>query len=94
MTNVHETLRHRPGDSDRAEPTSHRRVFLGAATRKALYVAPAVMMLKAPARLNGAGPSCGNAGSPCAADAECCGGFFCRTPAMNPCAGEPDCTCQ
>ena len=71
-----------------------RRVFIGRVARKAAYVAPAVLALKA-AQTTYAGPSgCGQTGSPCTTDPECCGGFLCLKPNMNPCMGGTTCTCQ
>ncbi len=71
-----------------------RRVFIGRVAKKAAYVAPAVLALKA-ARTATAGPSaCGQTGSPCTTDADCCGGFLCLLPNGMPCAGAPACTCE
>ncbi len=73
-----------------------RRVFIGRVARKAAYVAPAVLALKA-AQTTYAGPSgCGQTGSPCATDLDCCtgGGFTCKQPNTNPCAGMMNCTCE
>ncbi len=70
-----------------------RRVFLGQVAKKAAYVAPAVLALKA-ARTATAGPSgCGQTGSPCTTDADCCAGFTCQTGNM-PCAGMANCMCE
>ena len=83
-----------PGNQ-RDEPRPiRRRVFLGRMAKKAAYVAPAVLALKA-ARTATAGPSaCGQTGSPCATDLDCCGGFTCQTMAGMPCGGQTMCTCQ
>ena len=71
-----------------------RRVFMGRAAKKAAYVAPAALVLRA-ARKTYAGPSgCGQAGSPCNTDLDCCGGFNCQQPSMMACAGAPNCTCE
>ena len=71
-----------------------RRVFLGQVAKKAAYVAPAVLALKA-AQTAHAGPSgCGQTGSPCATDADCCGGFLCLRPNAMPCTGQQNCTCE
>ncbi|MEE8460198.1 MAG: hypothetical protein V3S08_09995 [Phycisphaerales bacterium] len=70
-----------------------RRVFIGRVARKAAYVAPAVLALKA-AQTTYAGPSgCGQTGSPCLTDPDCCGGFLCLRPNSMPCGGQMDCTC-
>ena len=81
--------------NQREEPCPiRRRVFLGRVAKKAAYVAPAVMTLKA-ATTAYAGPSaCGQTGSPCATDLDCCVGFLCTQPNSMPCAGEPSCTCK
>jgi len=71
-----------------------RRVFIGRVVRKTAYVAPAVLALKA-AQTSYAGPSgCGQTGSPCNTDLDCCGGFSCLKPSMAPCMGTSSCTCQ
>ena len=73
-----------------------RRVFIGRVARKAAYVAPAVLALKA-AQTTYAGPSgCGQTGSPCAMDADCCTGmgFTCQRPNANPCTGQMNCSCE
>ena len=73
-----------------------RRVFIGSVARKAAYVAPAVLALKA-AQTTYAGTSgCGQAGSPCATDVDCCTGmgFTCKRPNSNPCTGQMNCTCE
>lgn len=71
-----------------------RRVFLGRMAIKAAYIAPAVLALKA-ARTTYAGPSgCGQSGSPCAADGDCCAGFFCVKMNGMPCGGAMGCTCE
>ncbi len=81
--------------NQREEPRPiRRRVFIGRVAKKAAYVAPAVLALKAVQTAH-AGPSaCGQAGSPCATDLDCCGGFTCQTMSMMPCAGNPQCTCE
>jgi hypothetical protein len=62
-----------------------RRVFIGSVARKALYVAPAAVALKA-AQKTYAGPSgCGQTGSPCLDDPDCCGGFTCKRANSTPC---------
>ena len=71
-----------------------RRVFIGRVARKAAYVAPAALALKA-AQTTYAGPSgCGETGSPCNTDLDCCGGFSCLRPNMAACAGAMNCSCE
>ena len=61
--------------------------------KKAAYVAPAVMVLKA-ARTAHAGVSgCGETGSPCTADVDCCPGFICEQMGGGPCGAGP-CKCE
>ncbi len=82
-------------DNQRGEPRPiRRRVFIGRVAKKAAYLAPAVLALKA-ARTATAGPSaCGQTGSPCATDLDCCGGFTCvDASTMMPCGGMQGCTC-
>ena len=78
----------------REEPRPiRRRAFLGRVAKKAAYVAPAVLALNA-ARTAHAGVSgCGETGSPCTTDADCCAGFNCETMGA-PCTSEPDCECE
>ena len=82
-------------DNQREEPRPiHRRVFVGRVAKKAVYVAPAVMVLKA-ARTAHAGISgCGEAQSPCATDADCCPAFTCKTMTGMNCMGAGGCTCE
>ncbi len=71
-----------------------RRVFIGRVAKKAAYLAPAVLALKA-ARTATAGPSaCGQTGSPCATNPDCCGGFVCQQMDGMPCGGMQPCTCE
>jgi hypothetical protein len=71
-----------------------RRVFIGTVAKRAAYIAPAVLALKA-AQTTYAGPSaCGQTGSPCNTDVDCCGGFFCLQPNLMACTGQMNCTCQ
>ena len=81
-------------DHQREEPRPiRRRVFIGRVAKKAAYVAPAVLALKA-ARTAHAGISgCGQTGSPCDTDADCCGGFLCLKNGM-PCSGQSNCDCE
>lgn len=69
-----------------------RRVFLGRVAKKVAYVAPAVLALRASQTAHGGASACGETGSPCAVDADCCGGFVCEQSGM-PCAGMIMCTC-
>ncbi len=83
-----------PGNQRDEPRLIRRRVFLGRVAKKAAYVAPAVLALKA-ARTASAGPSaCGETGSPCATDLDCCGGFTCLQMSGMPCGGNPQCTCE
>ena len=72
-----------------------RRVFMGRVVTKAAYIAPAVLALKA-AQTTYAGPSgCGQTGSPCATDLDCCGGFTCKFMlGGGPCMGVAGCVCE
>ena len=80
----------------REEPRPiRRRVFIGRMAKKAAYVAPAVLALKAASTANAGLSACGETGSPCTSDADCCGGFFCLDTMMgNPCMGGMNCECQ
>lgn len=73
-----------------------RRGFLVGAARRAAYVAPAVLAISAARRAGAGGPSCGDAGSPCAVDGDCCTSpaFLCKKANGMPCAGAMGCTCQ
>ena len=81
MTNeptVRESSPAEPGERDAVE--TDRRVFLGAAARKVLYVAPVVVAISA-SRAFGSNPFfsfCGDVGSPCTTDADCCTGTVCQ----------------
>ena len=82
-------------DSQREEPRPiHRRVFFGRVAKKAVYVAPAVMVLKAATKAHAGISACGQDGSPCATDADCCTGFECESMPGTPCGGMPGCTCE
>ena len=86
-------------DNQRKEPRPiHRRVFLGRVAKKAAYVAPAVLVLKAAQTAHAGVSGCGQTGSPCLVDADCCGGFFCtQTMGMDagdPCGGMQNCECE
>jgi hypothetical protein len=76
------------------EPDRSRRAFVGVAARKAAYVAPAVMMLKAASTVEAGGASCGIAGSPCTVDADCCTGLTCQTGGMACMPGDMGCMCE
>ncbi len=81
-------------DNQRGEPRPiRRRVFLGRMAKKAAYVAPAVLALKAAQTAHAGISGCGETGSPCTTDADCCGGFTCQTGNM-PCAGMANCMCE
>ena len=81
--------------NQREEPRPiRRRVFLGRVAKKAPYVAPAVMTLKAAQTAHAGISACGQTGSPCATDLDCCGGFICKLPNGMPCEGAPACTCE
>ncbi len=72
-----------------------RRVFIGRVATKAAYVTPAILALKAAQTTYGAGPSgCGQTGSPCNTDLDCCGGFSCLRPNLMACGGQMNCTCE
>ena len=82
-------------DNQREEPRPiHRRVFVGRVAKKAVYVAPAVMVLNAATKAHAGISGCGADGSPCTTDADCCAGFFCVSMAGMPCTTEPNCKCK
>lgn len=86
--------KHMESDNQREEPRPiRRRAFLGRVAKKAVYVAPAVMVLKAATEAHAGISGCGQAQSPCATDADCCPAFVCNVMGV-PCAGEPDCECD
>ncbi len=81
-------------DNQREEPRHfHRRVFLGRVAKKAVYVAPAVMVLKAATKAHAGISMCGETGSLCMTDADCCPGFLCEAMGGGPCGGQPDFKC-
>ena len=81
-------------DNQREEPRPiGRRVFLGRVAKKAAYVAPAVLALKAAQTAHAGISGCGQTGSPCTTDADCCGGFICEKMGV-PCTSEPECECE
>ncbi len=62
-------------DDMTSEKQRARRAFLHAAGRKAVYVAPIVTVLAAGTKAYGSNAFfsfCGDAGSPCVIDADCC----------------------
>jgi len=72
-------------DSPRDGETS-RRDFLRKSGRRAMYVTPAVLSLSASlkaAALSGYDSTCGEAGSPCTADADCCDALTCMSLSCN-----------
>lgn len=80
--------------NQRKEPNSiHRRVFIGRVAKKAAYVAPAVLALQAASKAKAGVSACGETGSPCAVDGDCCGGFLCEAMGGGPCTGGPQCKC-
>ena len=80
-------------ENQRKEPRPiRRRVFLGRLAKKAAYVAPAVLALKAAQTAHAGISGCGQTGSPCGTDADCCGGFLCLKGNGMPC-GDPPGTC-
>lgn len=56
-----------------------RRAFLKKSGRRAMYVAPIVLSLSASvkAAVSGFDSTCGDAGSPCDVDGDCCGVLTC-----------------
>jgi hypothetical protein len=62
--------------------------------RKAVYVAPAVLALKAAQRAGADWTGCVGPGSPCAVDAECCPTLACLRVNMMACDGAGNCSCQ
>lgn len=71
-----------------------RRAFIGKVATRAAYVAPAVLTLQA-ARKTYAGPSgCGQTGSPCTNDPDCCAGWSCVRDNGMACMGSGMCACE
>ncbi len=82
-------------DNQREEPRPiRRRVFIGRVAKKAAYVAPAVLALKAAQTAHAGISGCGQAQSPCATDADCCAAFVCNQMGGVPCDGAPECECD
>ena len=80
--------------SQRDEPRPiGRRVFIGGVAKKAVYVAPAVMVLKAATTAHAGISMCGETGSPCTTDADCFPGFICEQQGGGPCGAGP-CKCE
>ena len=71
-----------------------RRAFIGRMAMKAAYITPAVVALKASRKSYAGVSGCGQTGSPCLTDTDCCGGFACVKPNMMACAAAMNCTCQ
>ncbi|MBT8484123.1 MAG: hypothetical protein HKO59_05055 [Phycisphaerales bacterium] len=65
--------------SERA--VSSRRGFLGTAAGRAAYLAPAVLALTSREAVAGVS-GCGQTGSPCSTDLDCCVGWNCQTSMM------------
>ena len=76
------------------ETRSTRRAFMGGVARKAVYVAPAVLALKAAQRAGADFTGCVGPGSPCMTDPECCPTLLCLKPNQTACMGQTTCTCQ
>ena len=72
-----------------------RRMFIGRVATKTAYVAPAILALKAAQTTYAAGPSgCGQTGSPCLNDPDCCVGWLCLRDNGMVCMGSTMCTCM
>ena len=81
--------------TQREEPRPiRRRAFLGRVAKKAAYVAPAVMVLQAAQTAHAGISGCGQTGSPCVDNQDCCGGFTCRDMQGMPCGGAMFCECE
>jgi hypothetical protein len=68
------------GSAESASPRTSRRSFLRGAARKAVYMTPIVLTLTASHAEAGSGDydsTCGDPGSPCAGDGDCCGANTC-----------------
>ncbi len=76
------------------ETRPNRRLFLTSVARKAAYVAPAVLALKAAQRARADFTGCVGPGSACTIDPDCCTGLFCVRPNMAICAGAMNCKCE
>ncbi len=59
-------------DEQSKDATSSRREFIGRVARKAIYVAPAVMVLNGNRAVAMGSVPCYPAGSPCATGTDCC----------------------
>jgi hypothetical protein len=77
---------------DKSHPT--RRAFVAGLGRKAVYVAPAVLALKAAERAGADFTGCVGPASPCTRNQDCCQGYQCLAPDMSLCQmTDMDCTC-
>ncbi|MHC4416224.1 MAG: hypothetical protein ACYS0G_13160 [Planctomycetota bacterium] len=77
---------------DKSQPT--RRAFVAGVAKKAVYVAPAVLALKAAQQAAADFTGCIGPTSPCTMSNECCQGLQCKRPDTSSCMGAMDCTCQ
>ena len=74
-----------PNDTT-SEDQKARRAFLQVAGRKAVYVTPIVTVLTASNKAFGSNAFfsfCGEAGSPCQTNADCCTGLVCNAIPMS-----------
>lgn len=76
------------------ETRPNRRSFVTSVARKAAYVAPVVLALKAAQRARADFTGCVGPGSPCLLDSECCTSYLCLQLSMMACGGAMNCTCQ
>jgi hypothetical protein len=77
------------------ESRTSRRAFVTGVAKKAVYVAPAVLALKAAQQAAADFTGCIGPASPCVMNNECCQGFQCKRPDTSACMqGDMDCTCQ
>ncbi len=77
--------------NDETRPT--RRSFMVGLGKKAVYVAPVVLALKAAQRAGADFTGCVGPGSPCNIDGDCCSST-CLRPNMTACGGQMNCNCQ
>ncbi|UCD75888.1 MAG: hypothetical protein JSV91_03005 [Phycisphaerales bacterium] len=82
----------RPPDQERSSRCA-RRDFLARVAARAAYVAPAVIALSSSKGMAYLQP-CQQQGSPCTADADCCGGLFCTDTMGDPVMQGGMGTCQ
>jgi hypothetical protein len=74
--------------SQRADSKSNRRQFLGHVGKKAAYVTPVFLALSASQALAASGEfdsTCGDVGSPCTVDGDCCTNNCGGPPSMRTC---------